>query len=87
MATVEFILLFGVITETADMLQPNTWNMNHAHTSFPETLLHTTNYKYGNHTKGQKGTENCIVGMCSLHTSSQWGIAVMLSNSSVLMNR
>jgi hypothetical protein len=54
METVEFILLFHLITETADMLQPNRWNMDHAHTSFPETLLCTINYKYGNHTKGQK---------------------------------
>jgi hypothetical protein len=59
METVEFILLFGLITETADMLQPNGWNvfgynMHHAHTSFPETLLHTTNYKYSKHTKGNR---------------------------------
>jgi len=53
------------------MLQPNTWNMDHAHTPFPETLLHTTTYKYGNHTKGETKTEKYIVGMCSLHTSSQ----------------
>jgi hypothetical protein len=76
METVEFILLFGLITETADMLQPNEWNvfgcnMHHAHTSFPETLLHTPNYKYGKHSKGQKETENHTVGMCSLHTSNQ----------------
>jgi hypothetical protein len=68
---VKFILLFRLITENADMFQVNTWNMDHAHTSFPETLLRTTNYKYGNHTKGKKKTENYIVGMCSLHTSSQ----------------
>jgi hypothetical protein len=49
METVEFILLFRLITETADMLQPNRGNMDHAHKSFPETLLHTINYKYGNH--------------------------------------
>jgi len=59
------------------MLQPKTWNMDHAHTPFPETLLHTTTYKYGNHTKGQTKTEKYIVGMCSLHTSSQQGIVVM----------
>jgi len=69
--TVKFILLFCLITEIADMLQPNTRNMDHAHTSFPETLLRTTNYKYGNHTKGEPKKENYIVRMCSLHTSSR----------------
>jgi hypothetical protein len=71
METVEFILLFCLITETTGMLQPNRWNVDHANTSFPETPLCTINYKYGNHKKGQKKTENYIVGMCSLHTSSQ----------------
>jgi hypothetical protein len=59
METEEFILLFGLITETADMLQPNTFivfgcNMHHAHTSFPETHMRTTSYKYCKDTKGNR---------------------------------